>query len=229
VKHYALVVALVIVLVLSVWSGYWGALGPFHALILYEEGFTARAISQILFDRTAMLLIAGLGGSFVLLGVSYYAGKGYRITGSSALLLLFFLAAVIVGGSFLGYVIGQQQYPEYPVLNVHFFIETLRLSSYAVWAFLGVLAGNYRRERETRAVNEGHPGPLPVGQHRDVCEEPSIGNDPRPRRLEQQRSRTPNMTRCQIRSTNPRSAHETPTGSWPIHGTTPHVSSAANR
>ncbi len=68
-------------------------------------------------------------------------------------MLLIFIIATIAAGNLVGYVIRQIESPEYPMLNLNFIFDTLSaVQSYAVWAFLGILAGNYKREFEGRTL-----------------------------------------------------------------------------
>ena len=149
----SLYVVIVVVLCLSVWSGYWSAFFPYRTIILRELEYTPSEASQTIFIEGIFLTVVGVGGSILLLIASYYSGKDYRLTGASALHLFVILLISIVVGNLTGYTIRQIEYPEYPILNISFFFDAIGvLRSYIVWAFLGILAGNYRREIESKVV-----------------------------------------------------------------------------
>ena len=143
----SLLIVIVIVFGLSAWWGYWRSLSPYQALVLSDLGYTPREIGEILAAQNILVTVTSFGGSFMLLVASYYSGKSYRLTGISTLMLLIFLLVTIFMGNLLGYTIRQQEFPKYPILNVNFIFDTIStLNTRIVWTFLGVLAGNYRRE-----------------------------------------------------------------------------------
>ena len=140
-----------IVLCLSVWRGYWSAFFPYRAIILRDLGYTAAEVGQMIFVEGIFLTAVGIGGSILLLLISYYSGKGYKLTGTSTLLLLIILIISIFVGSLIGYIIRQAEYPQYPILNITFFFDIFgTMQSRIVWTFLGIFAGNYKREIETK-------------------------------------------------------------------------------
>ncbi len=144
---------LLVVLGLSVYTGYWTSASPFLSSILREIGHSPQEVVAFYFHMSIFNMVGGLVGPILNLFASYYAGKQYVLTKNSALTFLFLLIITIWLGSFTGYLIRQIELPQYPILNVTFFVYTLsQTRGPVVWSFLGVLAGNYIRERRGKGA-----------------------------------------------------------------------------
>lgn len=147
---------MIVILAFSVYLGYWNAVFPYLSIILHEAGHSPSEISIFFAHLWIVNLVVGLGASILILITSYYAGKQYKLTKTSTLIFLLFLIITIWTGHLIGYVIRQIELPQYSILNILFFIQILDTflppSSFILWSFIGMLAGNYKRELDRKRI-----------------------------------------------------------------------------
>jgi hypothetical protein len=145
---------LAIVVIMSAYSGFWYATTPYLTVIFMNMGYTVAEYAGFFVSLSIMNLSVGLFLGILDLLVGYYSGKQYKLTMNSLLILIVVLVIAVFVGSSIGYVIAQIRLPQYPVLNlVSFAFSTAGLVSYPIlWSMVGIVAGNYKRELESKVV-----------------------------------------------------------------------------
>jgi len=142
---------IIIVLALSIFGGYWTSVSPYLTLMLHDAGYSLDDIGRFFIHLTILNLVVGYGGAILSLVASYYSGKKYKLTKISTLIFFILLVVAVWAGHLIGYVIRQIELPQYPILNINFIFNTLGSMNTILWSFVGMLAGNYKREVEEKA------------------------------------------------------------------------------
>ena len=146
----SLLIVLAIVLALSIYGGYSLAIAPWNTIILHDSGMSFEQIAANLMFQSTVSVVLAYGAITIDLVASYYLGKRYVLTKLSGLVLVSILIVTAWIGKLIGYLIVQTQYPQYPVLNANIIFALIDSASFVAWSMLGILAGNYKREIETR-------------------------------------------------------------------------------
>jgi len=150
--------AMIIVFTLSVYLGYWMAVNPFLVPMLHEAGHSYEEIGRFLVYLSIVNFVVVLGGEILNLVTSYYSGKQYKLTKTSTLTFLLLLIITVWAGNLIGYVIGQIQLPQYQILNINLFIQPLfYMQTPILWSFVGMSAGNYKREVDRKRRDPENP------------------------------------------------------------------------
>ncbi|HJX02411.1 MAG TPA: hypothetical protein VJ439_00970 [Candidatus Bathyarchaeia archaeon] len=89
------------------------------------------------------------------LTISYYSGKQYGLTKNSTLIVFLLLLVTVLIGGVIGYIIAQILFSQYQIIHLMMFANSgigLFYVSPILWSFIGLFAGNYKRELESNRM-----------------------------------------------------------------------------
>ena|SRR4030042_380452 len=123
--------------------------------MLRDTGYSYVDISGFFLMLSLVSSGVALGLGLLNLTISYYSGKQYGLTKNSTLIVFLLLLVTVLIGGVIGYIIAQILFSQYQIIHLMMFANSgigLFYVSPILWSFIGLFAGNYKRELESNRM-----------------------------------------------------------------------------